>query len=267
MPDDATPPRERLLFLLRARSRLRVVEHLAANGPATQRALRTELDAARTTVARATTALEDTGWIERVDGAYRLTRAGRTLTEDVLELLDTVDRVDELEEFLRWLPAGVDAPDFHEADDVQVTYSTPAAPYAPARTQTEILYSADRLRALLPAIELDSTETLHEQVTERGLTVEAVVSPDVEATMESAEFAPLMREKGRTGRSTVFVAAEPCPFYLGLADDDRTQVGLADDDGLPRALLETTDDAVRAWGERVYRRYREDARRKPASEF
>lgn len=267
MPDDATPPRERVLFLLRAQSRLRIVEHLAANGPATQRALRTELDAARTTVSRATTALADGGWIERVDGAYRLTRSGRALTEAVLELLDTVDRIDDLGEFLRWLPAGVDAPDFHDAEDVEVTYSTPAAPYAPARTQTEILYTADRLRVLLPAIERDSTETLVEQVTDRGLTVESVVSPDVEATMESEEFAPLMREKGRTGRSTVYVAQDPCPFYLGLADDGRTQVGLADDDGLPRALLETTDDAVREWGEQIYQRYRDDARRKPVSEF
>jgi len=64
-------------------------------------------------------------------------------------------------------------------------YSTPAAPYAPARTQTRVPYTADRLRVLLSAIELESTEALVEQVTDRGLAVESVVSPGVEATMES----------------------------------------------------------------------------------
>jgi hypothetical protein len=76
-----------------------------------------------------------------------------------------------------------------------------------------------------------------------------------------------MREKIQTGRSAVFVARESLPFYLGLADGDRIQVGLADEDGLPRALLETDDDRIRAWAEGVYEDYREPARIKPASEF
>jgi predicted transcriptional regulator len=182
-------------------------------------------------------------------------------------LLDTVETVEELSEFFRWYRADVELPDLLEVSDIEVTYSTDAEPYAPARRQTEILHSAERLHVLLPAIDLDSTKTITEQVTQRGLELETVVSPNVESTIESDEFAPLMSAKIQTGRSAVFVAREDLPFYVGLADDGRVQVGLADDEGLPRALLETSDDAVREWAEDVYEGYRKRARHKPIEEF
>lgn len=243
------------------------MEGLLEAESATQRDLRTRLGASRTTVSRSLSSLVERGWIERTDGAYRLTHAGRVVAEEFSRLHETVAAVDELAEFLRWFPADVETPDVLGATDVEVTYSTDGAPYAPARRQTEILQDADRLRILLPAIDLDSTRTITEQVTERGLEVETVVSPAVEATLEDEEFASLIRRKIETGRSTVYVSPEPLPFYLGLADDGRVQVGLADEEEIPRALLETTDDGVRTWAERVYREYRESAEHRPAEEF
>jgi predicted transcriptional regulator len=259
-------PLEQVRFLTRADSRVDVLAALAEDGPATQRTLRADLDVSRTTVARALQSLADADWVATEDGAYHLTPAGRIVVAEFTGLLETMATVDELAEFLRWFPADLDAPDFHRAD-VEVTTSTDADPYAPARTQTEILHDADRLRILLPAVERESTETLVEEVTEHGLEVESVVPPDVEATMESESFAPLLRQTLETGRSTVYITDEPLPFYLGLAADDTVQVGVADADGLPRALLETTDDEVREWAESVYADYREAAQRKPLEDF
>jgi len=267
MSDGGPSPIEQILFLARAESRVEIVRHLLKSEPATQRDLRARLDASRTTVSRALSSLVERDWVEESGGTYRLTSPGRAITGAFTDLLATVEAVDELAPFLRWFPADVDAPDFLGADDVAVTYATEADPYAPAREQTGILHTADRLRILLPAIDRDSTETLVEQVTERGLEVETVVSPAVEATMESEAFAPLIRETLRTGRSTVLVAPEPVPFYLGLADDGRVQVGLADEEGFPRALLETTDEAVREWATALYREYRTEAEPKPLEAF
>lgn len=260
-------PRDRILFLSRAESRVRLLEHLSESGAATQRELRTHLDVARTTVSRSLQSLTDQGWVERSEGAYRLTRAGQTVAEEFMGLLDTVEAVEELGEFLRWFPTDVDAPDFVDMDEFEVTYPTDADPYAPARQQTEILQTAKRLRILLPAIDRDSTETITEQVTERGLEVETIVSPDVESTMESAEFAPLVEEMMRTGRSTMFVAQEGLPFYLGLTDDGCVQIGLADAEGFPRALLATTDERVRKWAENLYREHWGRAEHKPIEAF
>lgn len=268
MSADGTPtPREHLLFLARAESRVRILEALRESESATQLELRTRLDASRTTVSRALKSLTEQGWVERSDGAYRLTRSGALIAAEFTRLLDEIERIEELDEFLRLFPADVEAPDVLDVADFEVTYATDADPYAPARKQSGILSTADRLRMLLPAIDLESTERIAEQVTERGLVAETVVSPGVEATMESEEFAPVMREKVRTGRSPVFVAQETVPFYLGLADDGRVQIGLADGDGLPRVLLETSDGSVREWAEGVYREFRGTAERKPAAGF
>jgi predicted transcriptional regulator len=256
-------PLEQVRFLARADSRVNALSALADADSATQRELRDDLDASRTTVSRALQSLADQGWVVESDGTYRLTPTGCVVAEEFTDLLSTVKSVDELAAFLRWFPSDVDAPDFHEASDVDVTTPTDADPYAPARSQTEILRDADRLRALLPATDRESTETLVEQVTERGLEVASVVSPAVEATLESEDFAPLVRDLLETDRATIHVAPEPVPFYLGLAADGTVQVGVADDEGFPRALLQTTDDEVREWAERLYEEYRAAARHKP----
>jgi predicted transcriptional regulator len=120
---------------------------------------------------------------------------------------------------------------------------------------------------LLPAIDHDSTETIVEAVTDDGLAVESVLTPALEATVTAQALSPLVREMVATGRSDIYVSTERLPCYLGLADDGRVQVGVADDDGLPRALLETTDEAVREWGETLYEQYRADARHKPVEDF
>lgn len=258
---------ETVRFLARAESRVYIMQRLAESGPATQRDLRTDLDASRTTVARSLQSLTDRDWVKLDDGAYRLTRMGAVVIEEFSGMLETVRRVDELSDFLRWFPTDEFAPDFPDLEDFEITSSGDGDPYAPARKQTEILRTADRLRVLLPSVDLEGTKTIAEQVTEHGLEAETVVSPSLEETLESDEFAPLLKRKVATGRSTVFVSSEHPPFYLGVADDGRTQVGVEDDEGFPRALLQTTDENVRAWAKDVYRAYREDARRKPIEDF
>ncbi len=264
--DDASEPLETVRFLARADSRVHIVEALLA-GPATQRELRARLDGSRTTVARALRSLAERGWVADEDGTYRLTRLGRRIGSEFVGLLGAVRTTEELETFLTWFPTDLDAPDFGSATDVTVTTPGDGEPYAPARRQAEILRTADRLRILLPSVDIEATRSLAEQVTERGLAVETVVDPALEATMATEEFAPLVRRTIETGRSTVHVAASSVPLYLGLAGDGRVQVGVEDDEGFPRALVETTDDAVRAWAEATYREYREAARERPAAEF
>ena len=265
--DGTATPREQILFLARAESRIRILEGLSETESATQSELRTRINASRTTVSRALKSLTEKGWVEKFDGSYRLTRIGQRIAVEFGRMFDEIEKVDELAEFLRLFPTDIESPDFVNASDLEVTYSTESEPYAPARRQTQILSTAERLRMLLPAIDLESTEVIAEQVTERGLEAETVVSPGVESTMESEEFAPVMKEKIRTGRSPVFVSQDSVPFYLGLTDDGRVQVGLADDDGLPRALLETTDESVREWAEGMYQEFRTQAERKPATAF
>ena len=246
---------EAVQFLARAESRLAIMRELAERDEPDQRQLRAALDGSRTTVARALSSLQDRGWIEQGTDGYRLTTTGELIAAAVTDLLDTVATTAELDAFLRYAPSDEIDIGLLAAADVTVTTPTDADPYAPARKQSEIVARADRLRVLLPATDLESTRTVTEAVTD-GLELESVVSPSVAATFETPEFAPLVREGMSTGRSTVMVAPTELPYYLGLADDEVVQIGVADDEGIPRALLETTDDRVRRWAEDIYSEYR-----------
>jgi hypothetical protein len=62
-----------------------------------------------------------------------------------------------------------------------------------------------------------------------------------------------------TGRCRVFQADEHPPYFVGVMDDV-VQIG-ADEGGEPRALVESTDPAVRDWAEATYERFRRRATR------
>lgn len=268
MSDDETvSPLDQILFLVRAESRVRIIEHLLESGAATQRELRTELDTSRTTISRSLRSLVEKGWVENDRNSYRLTQTGMIIAGEFSDMLDTVEATEELSDFFRWFPAEEFTPDFQEVNDVEVTASTDGNPYASARKQAKIFQTAEKLRILLPSIDLEATKTLTEQVTQRGLEVETVISPNLEETIKSDEFAPLIRKKMETGRSTVFVSETDLPFYLGLSDSGLVQVGVEDDEGFPRALLETTDESIRDWAEDVYQKYREQAQRQSVDDF
>jgi predicted transcriptional regulator len=260
-------PLDRILFLARAESRVRLMEHLSGIESATQRDLRTQLDISRTTVARSLRSLEENGWVESDGDTYRLTRVGTIIAEEFSGLIDTVRKVEELSDFFRWFPDDESAPDFLDVSDVEITSPSEGDPYAPARKQTEIFYTADRVRVVLPSVDLDGAKTIAERITQHGLEAETIAAPDLESTLESEAFAPILKTMVETGRSPIFVSPTEVPFYLGLADDGRVQIGVEDDEGFPRSLLETTDETVREWAEEVYRDLRGKAERKSVEDF
>jgi predicted transcriptional regulator len=265
--DESGDPLDEILFLARAESRVRIMEHLSVAESATQRELRTQLDISRTTVARSLRSLEDNSWVENDGDTYRLTQAGSIIAEEFSQLLDTVQRVEKLSDFLRWFPDDESTPDFLEVNDAEITSPSDGDPYAPARKQTQIFHTADSVRVLLPSVDLDGAKTITERVLQHGLEAETIVAPDLEATLESKEFAPLLKRMVETGRSPIFVSPTEIPFYLGLADDGRVQIGVEDDEGFPRSLLETTDEGVRVWAEDLYQDYRQKAERKSIEDF
>lgn len=258
---------ESISFLTRSGTRVRLLERLLDEGPATQRDLRTDLDTSRSTVARALNDFEDRGWVRNSGDGYRLTPVGQQVIEATRSLADTVEAAEDLAPFLRWFPTEEFDLDVAALSDATVVTPTDGDPYTPARTQTELLLDADRFRGVFPSIDLEGSKLVHDQITSGGLEAEIIVSPSVKETITSGEFAPLFREKLATGRMTVLEMSSEPPFYLGVADDETVQIGVEDDEGFPRALLEATDERVREWAERVYDEYRAEATSLSAEAF
>lgn len=253
-------PFEHVAFLSRSKTRVRLLVHLRDHGPSTRRELRDALDTSQSTVVRSLQALEDRNWVEDVDGAVRVTGTGRLVADAYGDLLDAIDATTELAPFLRWFPHDEFDLDLTTLHGASVTTTSPGDPYAPGTTQTELMRTASRVRMILPSIELEGARVVHDRVTSGDLRGEMVAGPDVWETIRGGEYARLFREKLRTGRLSVHVVDEGLPFYLGLDGDATVQIGVEDDDGMPRTLLETGGEPVRTWAEDVYGDYRDRAR-------
>lgn len=265
--DDWTDPLEQISFLVRSEARISVLKRLRESGPTTQRALRSALEESRSTVARSLSALEDRGWIEREGSEYRLTPIGELVIEGFADFAETVRATDELSAFLSWFPLSEYDLELDQLRDAEITAHSPGDPYKPGRTQTDFLRSTSRFRGLLPSIELEGSKLVHERVVNGELDAEIIVSPSVERTLGTGQFAPLYREQLQTGRLTLLVSDEPLPFYLGIDDEETVQIGVEDDDGFPRALLESSEPSLAAWATDLYREYRATARPKSAGEL
>lgn len=266
MPDDAGAV-ERIAFLTRSKPRVEILTHLLESGPTTQREFREHVDASRSTVTRALAALEEYDWVRRDGEAYRLTPQGRIVADGLCDLVDTVRATEEIATFIEWFPYAEHDLDLEHLRGAEITASTDTDPYAPLRKHASAVRDASEFRMLLPSIDLRTARSTKDRVLNDDLELELIVSPDVEATISSEEFAPVLREQVAAGGLTVFVSEEAVPFYLGLSDTGSVQVGVEDDEGYPRALLETDCEEVRGWAESVYDEYRDHARVKPAEEF
>ena len=101
---------------------------------------------------------------------------------------------------------------------------------------------------------------VRECVAEREQRHEVGFSPEIGPTIRAEpEYRDLAAELVDFERYTAHVSEREIGYYLGLFDDV-TQIGVEDDDGVPRALVETDADEIRAWATRTYESYRSQSR-------
>lgn len=241
-------------FLARSASRAELLAELAEAERMDKRELRERLDASRTTIGRNLEALEDRHWIANGNGTYEITQLGELVVDDFFELLETVGTANRLTEFVRWIPEEEFDLDIRHLDDARVAFAQSDSPYAPVNRHVQTLESADRVRLLLPIVGVEPMKTLRRQL-RNGARCESIVAPPLADTFRSDEqYAALIEGLRRTGDFTIEVADEPIPYYVGLVDDT-VQIGVEDENGMPRALLETESEEAIEWAKRTYERY------------
>lgn len=248
---------EAIAFLAGSEQRAALVAALYRDGPLGTDALVDRCDAARVTVTRNLEKLRDRGFVvERPEG-HGLTRLGELLAEDFLALVDTVETAAELEPVLRRLPPDTVDLDPAALAGATVTVSTDADPYAPARVHAERLSNASEARLLLPAVDPAAMREDEPRFRSGELSVEMVVSPSVAETLRG-ELSDLVRDVFDAEGLSVYETDREVPFFIGIVDG-LVQVGVADEEGIPRALAETDDEAAVSWAEETLDAFRADA--------
>ncbi|MEF8786046.1 MAG: HTH domain-containing protein [Haloarculaceae archaeon] len=264
---DTSAAIDTLSFLTRSEPRTRILLQLLSSGSLSRRQFRDRLSVSRSTITRALAALEERALVGHDGETYHLTPTGRIVAETIADAVDTLEVTDDLSTFLEWFPYSEYDIDLDELRAADIIVSTDVDPYAPSRRHAESVGEHDQFRMLLPSIDLQLARSTDDRLKNGDLELELIISPEMEETISTGEFASVLREQIESGSMTVLVSPDPIPFYLGLAGSGTVQIGVEDEEGFPRAVLETDTESVRSWCETVYQQFRADARTKSAEEF
>lgn len=240
---------------------LRHVPVLAAcrDGPLTRRNLVEATGTSRTTVYRATVALEEDGLLEHTSEGYRTTPRGEamsTLSERYLEGMDAIERLTPLFDVVSH-PELIEHA--HLLVDADITVADESDPYRASDRALELWSRSECVRGALTA--RGSRYSLMEGTRaafEGEMSVELCFTPDAlprgdELDADTVDAIRLSK------RFQTFVADE-IPFSFALHDDVATVVG-HNDVGVPSVLVESTTPVVRRWLETLY----DDCRRSAVS--
>lgn len=250
---------EELAFLTRSAIRARLLQKLNQNGSMKNHELRRQFDCDRTTLQRNLDALVEHGWVQGRNGTYRITPAGELLAAGLFDHLDTVDTAMELRPFLRWTPDDALDIDIEHLAESDITVADSTHPHGAVSRHIDVMQTTEQFRGLIPSIGRHSLETTWRRVTSGEGTFEVVFTEDAATVLQSEpKYADMFTDILDTDRVQFFVSDDAIPYYLGIADDV-VLVGVEDNKGMRRALLESEQDAVRAWAEDTYKAYRQRA--------
>jgi len=250
---------EEAAFVVGSPNRVQLLAELYESDRCSRDDLREAVDASRTTVQRNLAALEDRGLVRGSGREYRLTPCGELVATVALSFLDATATAKKLRDVLRWLPREQVDFDLRLLADATVTRATSSDPYAPVLRQAATLRDADRFRGLLPSLSPTALDAAHHRSTDAdGEWTLLVAAESLDAlASRQASATPLLDCAGTDGVEVCSYAGE-VPFYLGLTDQ-QVQLGVGNEQGVPRGLVETDHERVRRWADEVFARYRRQA--------
>lgn len=251
---------EEMEFLTRSEIRPRLLRALRGGGRSTRTELRREFDVSRTTLQRNLNALAERGWIRNANNQYWIAPCGAMIADGFDSFHETMCAAERLRPSLRWIsPEDLDVA-LADLADAEVVVSDPSDPYAPVNTHVEALKTAERVRAVLPSVGRDAVEVAAGRIEAGHARYELVVSEGcLDVLLEDPKYTRYVNGMLDSRRFSVAVTDREIPYYLGVLDES-VQIGVEDADGIPRALVETDAESVRAWADRTVSSYSEDAR-------
>ena len=247
-------------FLTQSPVRVEILRRLDETDRLSKTELRDRFDVSRVTVQRNLDALEERDWITNSLQEYRIRPLGSVVVEAVETAIEVADFAETIRPFLRWFPEDELAFDVQELADATVVVSSAADPYAPVNRHINAITRSSEVRCLLPAIGLPAMRAVRECLADREQRHEVIISPEIESTIcDEREYRELAAELASFETYTSRVSEREIGYYLGLFDD-AIQLGVEDDDGVPRALVETDSDEIREWATSTYESYRSVSR-------
>lgn len=232
-----------------------------AEQPRSRADLRALTGASSSTIGRMLREFEERHWISREGHQYAATPLGGFVASGVIELVDRMETEQGLRDVMRWFPT--DEVDFDVVrclSDAEIVRWSPTNPDPTlhVRRVAEWLGAADRVRVAANMVTPSILEAIRKGIVHGEQTFEAVLTPDVFATVENdPEMASVLSELVDSENYTAFAYDDlPVRFFIA---DDTVGIGLSDDEDFLRELVVSDDEDVFAWAADTFEAYRDEA--------
>lgn len=246
-------------FLAQSPVRVQILELLCEKGALTKSELNERFDVSRVTIQRNLEALEGRDWIDNSHPTYAITPLGELVIEEVAPLTDSMAIMRKLQPFLKWMPRNSFDLDPRELADATIIAVDEKNPTDWVHHHTDRIRSSTNSWGLLPGTGIEAWNAAVDSSADGGFSAELIVDPKVAETLRSD---PLYVDKVETllerDALDLYTYDGSIPYHIGRFDQ-YIQIVVADDEGIPRALVETNSDTVREWGESEFESYREQA--------
>jgi predicted transcriptional regulator len=243
-----TPPLADVAFLVRSPNRLAVLK-LLADGARARAELVEETPASRVTVGRILHEFVGREWAVRTAAGYETTTRGRLLARELSSLRTRLRALDRLGPLVEWLPVdALDVP-LEAFVDARVTCPTTTEPDRHHRRIGSVGATAERARMYSQGVTSEALAIHRSAVEDAGQRLDLVLTREA---FEVGRADETLREDLRTlvDAGDVGVTDEPLPFPFVARFDDVGFVG-ADDESAPVGVVESDDEAVVEWADRV----------------
>lgn len=249
--------------LIRSPRRIRILEILQDRGTLTHRELKDELGCARTTVHRNLEQLQEYGWVDETPDGIGITTSGEFVCEEATTLMETIETTEKLEPVLKHVSRADLDLDITKLRDAEVIGQARSHPMAMVDRTMDAVKQSDVQRAILPICNRHHVEVAKSRTESGEISGEYILSSNViDAIKADPEYAELIDEVCESDL-VLSIYEEEMPFYLGIFDS-MVQIGV-EDEGAPKALIESRSADIENWAEHTFEEYLADA--EPLSEY
>lgn len=249
---------ESIEFLARSAHRIGVLEAVS-DGPCDRNELREVTGASSPTVGRMLREFETRGWIIRMGQHYEVTPLGAFVAEGFIDLIDRMKAERTLRDIGWLLPIDEFDIDLRRLSDARLTLPNELDTTAPQGRWAAVVSSAtDRLQTMTRVIDFLGAESVRKKSVENGLASEVILtSPALETVATDPELAAWAERGLRSGTITGYRCDAEFPSVTIV--DGVVLLELTGHEGVGSALIESDDEAVVAWAEETFERYRSEA--------
>lgn len=237
-------------FLLEAVRRAPLLRALRS-APADAATLSESVDMSRSTVHRATNALQNHDIVEKSDGQYALTGLGEAVAEQTESFGTGAWTALALSQFLNSIDMNGNRIPVEHFVDATIITQQPRQPHANIHRIIKLIENSDSLRMLSTVISPVYVDVGYREMM-NGMEIQAIFESEVLDIMR-AQFTEQLRETTATGNFDVYAQTD-IPFELFIFDD---KMGMAahTEGGNAEVLVECDDPAAMAWAEDLFVEY------------